>query len=53
MKKVKFYRNVPFLDIDKKARFLVRLFPFYFQKFENRIWIELPFVGVEIRKTEI
>ena len=50
MKKVKFYRNVPFLDIDKKASFLVRLFPFHFQRFGKRIWIELPFVGVVIEK---
>ena len=53
MKKVEIYRNVPFLDIDKNASFLVRLFPFHYQKAGKRIWIELPFVGIEIRKTEI
>lgn len=49
-KKLKFYRNVPILDIDKNVSFLGRLFPFHFQRFGKRIWIELPFVGIDIRK---
>lgn len=35
-----FYRNIPLID-NKKL--------FYFQKFNRRLWIELPFIGVTFK----
>ena len=28
--------------------FILKLFPFFFQKFKKTMWIEIPFVGVKI-----
>jgi len=40
--KLEFYRNIPFIDNKK---------PFFWQRFNRSIWIEVPFIGVRIRTT--
>jgi hypothetical protein len=42
MRKVTFYRNVPFIDNPKPKLF-------WLQKYNRIMWIELPFIGIEIR----
>ena len=51
MKTIEFYRNIPFVDIRKDINFIKRLFPFHFQRTPNkkRVWIEIPFIGCEIK----
>lgn len=47
--RVKFYRNLPFVDQDKKAPFLKKLFPFHFSIYNGfafvGISIDLPFIA--------
>ena len=40
MKLIKFYRNLPIIDNNKF---------FHFQRFKNRFWIEIPFVGITFK----
>ena len=40
MKAIKFYRNIPFID-NKKL--------FFFQRFQCRFWIEIPFVAITFK----
>jgi hypothetical protein len=40
MKKITFYRNMPILDNTRL---------FFFQKYGKRVWIEFPFIGIDIK----
>lgn len=40
MKNLTFYRNIPVIDNTRL---------FFFQKYGKRIWIELPFIGIDIK----
>lgn len=40
MKKITLYRNLPMIDNSKL---------FFFQKYGKRVWIELPFIGIDIK----
>ncbi len=37
---MEFYRNIPFVD-NKRL--------FFFQKYNKKVWIELPFIGVTFK----
>lgn len=49
MNKIKFYRNLPIVDQDRKAHLLKRLFPFHFEFYNGfafvGITIEIPFIA--------
>ena len=40
-KEIKVYRNIPFVDTKGLG--------FYFQKYNERYWIEIPFVGITFK----
>lgn len=40
MEKITLYRNLPIIDNSKL---------FFFQKYGKRVWIELPFIGIDIK----
>lgn len=40
MRLIKFYRNIPFIDNKK---------PFFYQRVNNRFWIEIPFIGITFK----
>ena len=41
MKNLEFYRNIPFID--------TKTLGFYYQKSNNKFWIELPFIGITFK----
>ncbi|UVX32824.1 MAG: hypothetical protein [Bacteriophage sp.] len=48
LKSIELYRNFPVIDQKQNSNFILKLFPFFFQKLKKTMWIEIPFVGVKI-----